>query len=328
MSSRRALAVYYAWDYPAEIAAPLAVIEDRFPALFETRRMLYPRYAELGDPEQFDQGVGGFIDYILKANFRTFIDHAAALTGRPVIEIERVDANGERNALDDSILRSIDTLVVISFDSTRTSQSASPAEISALNDFLARPDNVAFVCPHHHIDDAEGKNGPAHDARLAAFAHHGDPTLPPRQRFGGFARTLLEGLGAAVDNRFGLRPARGEDGAPAAIEVAPGLDRLGLLHGVPTFNLHPHLPHLERRDGALAVFDVLARQPIDPTAPPHPFTRSGRWSFDALLQSKADAFAGALLVGDATLWSSTAGGLDSLRRLWTNVLIRPGRAAS
>ena len=69
--------------------------------------------------------------------------------------------------------------------------------------------------------------------------------------------------------------------------------------------------------------DVLVRQPIDPAAPPHPFAQSGRTTFDAVLQSR---FAGALVVGDATLWSSTAGGVESLKRLWGNVLTRGDRS--
>lgn len=69
--------------------------------------------------------------------------------------------------------------------------------------------------------------------------------------------------------------------------------------------------------------DVLVRQPIDPAASPHPFAQSGRATFDAVLQSR---FAGALVVGDATLWSSTAGGVESLKRLWANVLTRGDRS--
>jgi hypothetical protein len=50
---------------------------------------------------------------------------------------------------------------------------------------------------------------------------------------------------------------------------------------------------------------------------------AGRATFDALLQSRPNVFAGTLLVSDATLCSSTAGGLESLQRLWRNVLERP-----
>ncbi|MCY1307391.1 hypothetical protein D9M70_573090 [compost metagenome] len=103
------------------------------------------------------------------------------------------------------------------------------------------------------------------------------------------------------------------------------LDRLALLAGVSTLNLHPHLPHLERTGDALARLDVLVRQKIDPGAPAHPFARN-RATFDALLQSRAEAFAGTLLVGDATLWSSTAGGVESLQQFWLNVLQRAQRS--
>ncbi len=93
-----------------------------------------------------------------------------------------------------------------------------------------------------------------------------------------------------------------------------------------TFNLHPHLPHLERLGDTAGKLDVLARQRIDLAAPPHPFTQGGRSTFDALLQSRPGVFAGDLLVSDATLWSSTAGGVDSLRRFWTNVVGRDPRS--
>jgi hypothetical protein len=71
--------------------------------------------------------------------------------------------------------------------------------------------------------------------------------------------------------------------------------------------------------------EVLARQAIDPAAPPHPFTQDGRSTFDALLQSSPDAFAGKLLVCDTTIFSSTAGGVDNLRQLWSNLVLRSRR---
>ena len=36
-------AIYFAWSRLGETTAPLEVIENRFPTLFEGRRMLYPR---------------------------------------------------------------------------------------------------------------------------------------------------------------------------------------------------------------------------------------------------------------------------------------------
>jgi hypothetical protein len=321
----RKVVVYYAWSRPGEIEAPLEVIENRFPTLFESRRMAYPRYDELADPKRFDQSIGGFLDHIMKQNFFAFVELAGALTARPVAEIERVADDGSLTPLDARVLGGADTLIIISFDSFRTGQQASGAEVEAIRAFLAEPDHLVFVCPHHDIGDVPDLS---HDARLqrqlADFLHHGDKTIPPQQQFGRFARSLLAGLGVPVENRYGLHPASEADGSPSPIEVDGSLDRLHLLHDVRTFNLHPHLPQLERIGDAVGKLDVLVRQKIDLAAPPHPFTRS-RASFDALLQSRSDTFAGTLLVSDTTLWSSTAGGVESLRQLWTNVVQRPHR---
>jgi len=322
----RKVVLYYAWSRPGETAAPLEVIENRFPTLFESRRMGYPRFEELSDPFRFDQSIGGFLDHIMKRNFTAFIEQAEALTSQPVVEIERVADDGNVTALDVGILDGADTLIIISFDSFRTGQIATSSEVEAIRQFLAKPDDLVFVCPHHDIGDVPDL---PHDERLerqvADFLHHGDKTIPPQQQFGGFARSLLAGLGVPVENRFGLHPAAEADGSPSPIEVETALDRLRLLQGVDTFNLHPHLPQFERLGEATAKLDVLARQKIDLTAPPHPFTRA-RTRFDALLQSRPGVFAGTLLVGDTTLWSSTAGGVESLRRLWTNVVQRPHRS--
>jgi hypothetical protein len=322
MTGRR-IAVYYAWSRPAETGAPLAIIENRFPALFESRRMLYPRLEELSDPVRFDQSVAGFLDHIMKKNFVAFVDQTSALTGQPVVELERVLDDGTKVLLDDDLVDRVDTLIVISFDSLRSGQEANDAELRAVSSFLAKPGNLLVVSPHHdigaadHLTDIERLH-----LQEADFFHHGDRTIPPQQRFGGFGRSLLAGIGVPVENRFGLRPASEPDGSPAPIESEIKLDRSGLLDGVATFNLHPHLPHFERLGDAAVKMDVLARQRIDLTAPPHPFTQGGRTTFDALLQSRPGIFAGDLLVSDATLWSSTAGGVDSLRRLWSNVAQR------
>src|SRR3984957_12496441 len=112
MSDRRVL-VYYAWSRPAEVEAPLDVIENRFPTLFESRRMLFPRYEELSDPARFNQGVAGFLDHILKQNFATFVDFVGRDTGHPVIEVERVTDDGRLTPLDAALLQTADTLIVI-----------------------------------------------------------------------------------------------------------------------------------------------------------------------------------------------------------------------
>ncbi len=201
---------------------------------------------------------------------------------------------------------------MVSLDSLRTEQQASEDETAALREFLEVPGNLLVVAPHHNIGDEPE----------AEFRHHGDRTIPPEQRFGGYARSVLSGLGVPVENRFGLRAAVGSDGQPIAIDAERAIDRLGLLEGVATFNRHPHLPHLQRGDEAVDKLDVLARQRIQPDAPAHPFTAGGGLTFDALLQSRPEVFAGVLLVSDATLFTSTWGGVEHLRQLWTNLLLR------
>jgi hypothetical protein len=326
MTGRRVI-VYYTWSKPEEVNAPLEIIENRFPTLFESRRMLYPTFENLSDPAHFDQSVAGFLDNILKRNFAAFVEQASTQTGCPVVQVERIAGDGRKTALDATLLEAADTVIILSYDSLRTRQEAGDDEIRALRSFLAHPDHLVIVCPHHDIGDVPDL---PHDERVklqtAAFLHHGDKATPPQQRLSGLARSLLAGLGVPVENCFGLRAATNGDGTPAAIQVDRALDRLDLLHGVATFNLHPHLPHLERLGDAVAKLDVLARQPIDLNAPPHPFTRNGRTTFDAMLQSKVDVFAGTLLVADTTLWSSTVGGVDNLRQLWSNVVKRPSRA--
>ena len=325
MRNRQVL-LYFAWSRRAEIDAPLTTIDDRFPAIFELRRLLYPTLEALADPAQVDQGIAGFIDHLQKPNFAAFVQQTATQTARPVIQVEREVDDGTRTLLDDTLLAGVDTIVVISFDSFRAQQSAEPAEIAAVRRFLDHPDHVIFVCPHHDIGEVTDAATETRIARQTAeYLHHGDHAIPPRQGFGWFARTLLAGLDVPVDNRFGLRPALNPDGSPAPIDLDRSLDRLQLLDGVVTFNHHAHLPQLERVGQSVTRLDVLARQRIDLSAPPHPFTREGRDRFDALLQSQATTFAGTLLVSDTTLFSSTVGGIDDLRRLWSNIVQRPAR---
>ena len=322
MSDRQVL-LYFAWSRPGETGAPLTTIDDRFPAIFELRRLFYPKFEGLSEPARVDQGIGGFLDHVQKPNFAGFAAHAEQLTGQRVMQVERESNDGRIALLDDSLITTVDTIIVIGFDSLRTNQSASQIEIDAVRDFLSVPDHLIAVCPHHDIGATAEATKEARAARqLAEHLHHGDSAIPPRQGFGGFVRTLLAGLDVPVKNLFGLRPAVRNDGTPAEIDAESSVDRLGLLQGVETFNLHPHLPQLERIGASTARMDVLARQLIDLNAPPHPFTQHGRRTLDALLQSRPETFAGTLLVSDTTLWSSTAGGLDSLTRLWSNVLTR------
>ena len=322
----RQIALYFAWDRCAEAGAPLGVLDNRFPALFEVRRLLWPRFEKLADGARFDQGIAGFIEHIFLENFRGFAEQAQSASGHPVrIAHRRVQSNYV--AIDHSLLTGVDTLIIISFDSLGTRQSADPGEIGALREFLRNPDHTLFVCPHHDIGAAE--DVPAEELlarQIAEFRHHADAAIPGQQRFGGYALSVLSGLGLPIRNRFGLRPARNSDGSPAPFKLV-ARDRSGLFLGLKSLNLHPHLPHFEPHEAGASKLEVLIRQPIDSTASEHPFAASGRTDFDAVLQSRADVFAGHLLVTDATVWASVFGGLVDLSRFWWNVALQPTASA-
>jgi hypothetical protein len=314
--------MYFAWDRAAEASAPLAVLDNRFPALLEVRRLFWPHYEALADAQRYDQGIDGFLEHIFLRNFRRFTQLARAWTDQAPWILHRRSQVGEL-LLDPQWLARVDTLIIMSFDGPRSRQQASDAEVSAIREFLDDPAHALFVCPHHDIGDTWGVPVPERGARWQAeFDHHGDKAIPGQQRFGAFARSLMSGLGLPIRNRFGLRPAKADDGCPAAVDIA-AIDRRRLLDGVATLNAHPHLPHFERLNGSSELLEVLVKQRIESSASPHPFASDGRTHFDAVLQAKPEFAAGALIVADATLWSSTAGGSESLERLWRNVARGP-----
>jgi hypothetical protein len=326
MAGRR-FAVYFAWSRPREFATPrgveqstpLAVLEDRYPTLFEFRRAVWPAFEHLKDPKQFNQSIAGFFDHVVLPDFDLFGRVVKEATGNEVAVIQRETDAPPPRQLDDQFFQGLDTLILVSLDHNRTEQAASPGEVEAIRAFLGREGRCLVVCPHHDIGSGETL-----ESQRLEHDHHGDVTIPARQRLGGFARSVLVGLGVPVRNQFGLNPARLADSTPAPLVVARDLpDVDAVLKGVITFNLHPHLPHLtvdpEYRDRV----DILARQPINPTAPRHPFTDAGNRHFDALLRVRVPDRPGLVLVADATLWSSAFGGLASLQAFWRNLALLP-----
>jgi hypothetical protein len=319
MTSRNVL-MYFPWSRPDEEGAPLGNLNNRFGALFELRRLQWPKYEAFADMEHVNQGIAGFLDNILLQNYSLFREEMRIRSGNVVRIVERYGSEGTATLLDGDLLDSVDILIIVSFDSQRTGQQPNASESAAIRRFLDDPGNTLFVCPHHDIGNVDGV--PSNEilaAQEVEFRHHGDVGIPGQQRFGGFGKSLLRDLGVSVTNRFGLRPAKAQDGSPAPIQVNSQADRFSLLRGVETFHLHPHLPHFEMLGDSAQKLDVLAEQFIDLEAPPHPYLKQGRKTFDALLQSKPHVFAGRLFVCDATIWTSTNGGLSSLRQFWANI---------
>lgn len=326
MAGRR-FAVYFAWSRPGEFATPhgveqstpLGVLENRYPTLFEFRRAVWPAFERLKDPARFNQSVAGFFDHVILPDFDQFRRVIQEETGHEVAVIQRETDAPPPAHLDDTLFEDLETLILISLDHTRTGQTASGGEIAAIRSFLSREGRCLVVCPHHDIGSVDTL-----ESQRVEHDHHGDITIPGRQQLGGFARSVLAGLGVPVENRFGLNPAKLPDGGPAPLVIdrdVPGVE--ALLAGVSTFNLHPHLPHLTVAHEHRGCVEVLARQPINPTAPRHPFTDAGKRTFDALLRVRPPNLPGLVLACDATLWSSAFGGLPSLRAFWTNLARLP-----
>lgn len=319
MTGRR-VALYFTWDAPRELRAPLGVLEDRFPTLFELRRAAFPHFEHVADAQRFDQGIGGFLNQVVLPDF----DHMSRIvtqhTGHPVTRVERVaasSASAPRRFLDDAFFDAHDTVIVIGLDHLRNDdgdQRPQVQELTAVRRFLARSNSRLILCPHHQVG-ASAQAG----SRVAEHAHHGDALVPVRQCLGGFVQALLQDLQLPIEARFGLRPALDEAGHPAPLEIDAALDRCGFLRSVTTFNAHGHLPHLqvapERRD-----VRVLARQRIAPSAPTMSFTELGNTHFNALVYVEPEGERrGEILSCDATLFSAAFGGLGSLEQLWKNI---------
>jgi hypothetical protein len=316
----RNILMYFPWSRPDEESAPLGNLHNRFGALFELRRLQWPKYEDLANSERFHQGIAGFFDNILLQNYSLFREDMQIRPGNVVRIVERCSSEGKVTLLDRDFLDRVDILIIVSFDSQRTGQHPTESELTAIRKFLDDPGHTLFVCPHHDIGNVDDvPNNEILARQEEEFHHHGDLGIPGQQRLGGFARSLLRDLGVSVSNNFGLRPAKMPDGSAAPIQINTQADRFNLLQGVRTFHLHPHLPHFEMLGDSPQKLDVLVEQSIDLQAPPHPFVKQGRKTFDALLQSKPNVFGGRLLICDATIWTSTNGGLGSLRQFWANM---------
>jgi len=312
--TRRRVSMYVSWSYPAEAGRELYELNNRYSAMWEVRRVAYPKYEEMaGNPKTYMQGIDGTLE-LFHRDWEPFREMVSELSEHPVPYFERIDLGGHSFTIDDRMLSDVDTLLLISLDHQLTNQSPTPEEVNALQKWLRRDGTRLILCPHHEVGASED---PA--VREKEYRHHADRLVGRQQRFGGFGRAIMNALGIPVENRYGLNPGRTADKEPAPLSVAKDLDTPGWLQGVTTFNLHPHLPHLALTTNDEKHVKVLAKQPIN-MARPHPFTEAGDREFNAFLWVPPNGKrAGDVLIADATLWSYTFGGESGLRQLWKNL---------
>jgi hypothetical protein len=314
----RRVSVYIAWSYPGEANRDPRVLDNRFSTMTEVRRAFWPDYEapQWADPGRFQQGIAGSLELFFWAWVR-FQRVVAEVTGHAVPVFQRVDQAGFTLPLDARVLADTDTLFLFGLDHAVTEQRPSPEEIEAVRDFLKREGTCLVVGPHHDI----GHSPDMAECEME-YRHHGDALVPRQQRFGGYTRALMNGLGIPVENRWGLRPAVVRDRI-APLTVAADLDQRGWLTGVRNFNFHMHLPHYAVTTDDPRAVRVLARQPID-LSRPHPFTNAGAKEFNALVWMPPGAGrAGDVLVVDSTVFSTLFGNDESLERFWKNIAAAP-----
>src|SRR5258708_12289576 len=134
MASRQ-VAIYFAWSRSDEDHAQLGTLENRFTTLFEARRLQWPRLEHLADPTRFDQGITGFLDHLLLANFGMFADLARTLTGNHARRAQRRN-DTTHTALNEQWLTGVATFVTITWTSNPSNQQAPPEAIHATQPFF------------------------------------------------------------------------------------------------------------------------------------------------------------------------------------------------
>jgi hypothetical protein len=288
----------------------------------EVRRVLWPNYESYESPQwspmMFQQGIAGTLELFFRS-WVSFQRIVADATGHAVPMFQRVDQAGYFQPLDERVLADADTLLLFGLDHNVTEQEATPEEIEAVRRFVAREGSCLIIGPHHDIGHSSDL-----EERQMEYLHHGDALVPRQQRFGLYTRSILNGLGVPVENRWGLHPAV----VPGTSQIAPltiarDLDQRGWLTGVSTFNYHPHLPHYALTTDDCSSIHVLARQPIE-LARPHPFTEAGHREFNSLVWMPPSGDRGGdILVVDSTVFTTLFGGDRSLERFWMNIATIP-----
>jgi hypothetical protein len=316
---RRRVSAYITWSYPGEVNRDVAVLDNRFSTWTEVRRVAWPMFEtpQYADPNLFQQGITGSLELFFLA-WEEFQQLVAEITGHPMPFYQRVDQAGHHLPLDERVLADTDTLLLWGLDSISTDQEPAEEEIEAVREFLTREGSCLVLGPHHDVGASDDMK-----VRDMEYYHHGDPLVPRQQRFAKYVRSLMEGLGVPVENRYGLRSkVVQENPQVTAITAHTDLDTRGWLSGVTTLNVHQHLPHYALTVEESPSIRVLASQEIDLWRP-HPFTEAGNREYNRFVWMPPDGTrAGDILLLDSTVFSTLFGGDESLRRFWRNLVER------
>jgi hypothetical protein len=316
---KRRFSVYVSWTYPGEANRAITELDNRFSTMTDVRRVEWPLYEipQYADPARFQHGIAATLELFF-LSWTRFQEVVGEVTGYPVAMYQRIDQAGRELPLDERVLADTDTLLVWGLDHLVTQQEAAPEEIAAVRQFLARDGTCLILGPHHDI-------GASDDLKVRAmeYLHHGDALIPRQERFGGYVRSLMKGLGIPIENRWGLRFAvvHGTNQI-ASLTTVRDLDTRGWLTGITRFNRHPHLPHYALTTEDTKSIHVLATQPID-LSRPHPFTLAGNTEFNRFVwMPPSGDRAGDILLADSTLFSTLFGVDKDLETFWKNLALK------
>ena len=82
--------MYVPWSYPAEAGRELYELNNRYSAMWEVRRVAYPRYEEMaGNPQTYMQGIDGTLE-LFHRDWEPFREMVSELSGHPVPYFERI----------------------------------------------------------------------------------------------------------------------------------------------------------------------------------------------------------------------------------------------
>lgn len=314
-NGKRRISIYWTWSYPWEANRDINELDNRFSTMAEVRRVGWPNFESIEYSEKmFLQGIAGTLELFHLGTVR-FQLLAEEVTGQPVSIYQRIDQAGQRLPIDERILADTDTLMIFGLDHLVTEQEASAEEINAIREWLKKEGTCLVLSPHHDVGFSEDLQ-----QRQMEYKHHGDPLVPRQQRFGKYTRSLMEGLGVPVINKFGLRPATVNGTTQLVpLSINKDFDTRGMLNGVSTFNFHMHLPHYEVTTNDSKLISVLAKQPIDMTNP-HPFIEEGNTEFNMFLWMPPNGErVGDILLADSTIFTTLFGSDASLDRFWKNI---------
>ena len=118
---------------------------------------------------------------------------------------QRVDQAGFKLPLDERVLADADTLLVFGLDHMVTGAGGRAGGDRGRPAVPARAKGPAWSWAR--TTTSASSDDPKE--RDMEYHHHGDALVPRQQRFGQYTRSLMKGLGVPVENRYGLRPARG-----------------------------------------------------------------------------------------------------------------------